>query len=227
MKEYHKINSIFKRDDKGIILPDEFSQPEFEFLRNNTWVWTEKVDGTNIRVMWDGEEMTLRFGGKTANAQMPVFLYEKLQQLFTKEKFYGRGTMCLYGEGFGNRIQKAGKLYNSSGVDFVLFDIRIGEWWLIREVVDDFAKEIGIKSVPIVGEGTLDEAVMFVKNGFQSTWGNFPAEGLVLRPKVELQARGGQRIITKIKHSDFTKLEARLQEVKRGTVSNEGCAGSE
>ena len=35
------------------------------------------------------------------------------------------------------------------------------------------------------------------------------AEGLVLRPKIELQTRRGKRIITKIKHSDFKRLEGK------------------
>lgn len=27
---------------------------EFDYLKDNTWIFTEKVDGTNIRIMWDG-----------------------------------------------------------------------------------------------------------------------------------------------------------------------------
>ncbi len=38
----------------------EFAQPEFETLKDVQWEWTEKVDGTNIRIMievltWDME----------------------------------------------------------------------------------------------------------------------------------------------------------------------------
>jgi len=39
--------------------------------------------------------------------------------------------------------------------------------------------------------------------GFMSAWGEFKAEGIVARPSIELIARNGKRIITKIKHKDF------------------------
>jgi len=202
--EYHKIQSVYKRSPDGkVFLIGEWSLPEFEYLQNNVWVWTEKVDGTNIRVMWDGETLELKFGGKTDNAQIPTFLYDRLNVLFPKEKFYGRQTMCLYGEGFGAKIQKGGGNYISKGVDFVLFDVKIEEWWLNRDSVECLAKELYIQIVPIIGEGTLNEAIEKVKNGFLSQWGNFTAEGLVMRPKVELKARSGKRIITKVKHKDF------------------------
>lgn len=66
MKEYHKINTIFKRDPETrnkTLLEGQYSVPEFEYLANNKWIFTEKIDGTNIRVMWDGKKVT--FGGKT------------------------------------------------------------------------------------------------------------------------------------------------------------------
>lgn len=210
MKKYHKIQTIFKRDmsNKGKIT-DEFALPEFEYLKDNQWVFTEKVDGTNIRVMWDGKNVV--FGGKTDNAQIPVFLLYKLQELFEgnkkqlfKDKFGEEGNICLYGEGYGNKIQKGGGNYIPDGVDFVLFDVKIGDWWLERENIEDIAQHFGIKAVPIIGEGTILEAVEKTEKGFKSQWGDFVAEGIVLKPKVELMSRKGERIITKIKHKDFT-----------------------
>jgi hypothetical protein len=54
MKEYHKIQTVFKRDPSNnykTLLEGEFAIPEFGYLQDNEWVFTEKVDGTNIRVM--------------------------------------------------------------------------------------------------------------------------------------------------------------------------------
>jgi hypothetical protein len=110
--------------------------------------------------------------------------------------------LCLYGEGYGAKIQKIGGLYRPDQ-DFVLFDVRIGEWWLQRADVEDIAQKLELDIVPIIGEGTLHDAVAVAKEGFNSTWGNFQAEGIVARPKVELKTRNGQRIITKIKCCDF------------------------
>jgi len=217
MKEYHKIKTLFVRDPKNMryVLEGEWSCPELEYLKENLWTFTEKVDGTNIRVMWDGKSVT--FGGKTDNAQMYVPLMQKLQELFNttpkrlllKELFKGEEnevlSVCLYGEGYGAKIQKGGGNYRPDGVDFVLFDVKVGNWWLQRKDCEDIAVKLGIKVVPIVGEGTLLEAVEMVKNGLTSQWGDFEAEGLVCRPKTELCTRGGNRIITKIKSRDFIK----------------------
>jgi len=213
MKEYHKIQTVYKRDEKTKqIIEGDYSMPEFEFLKDNTWVFTEKVDGTNTRVMWNGSNVV--FGGKTDNAQIPVNLLYKLQELFegtAKREIFNAvfhddvapPQVCMYGEGYGARIQKGGGNYISDGVDFVLFDVRIGDWWLERENVVDIANQFNIKVVPVIGEGTLDEAVEMTRKGFNSLWGEFSAEGIVARPKVELKTRRGERIITKIKSRDF------------------------
>lgn len=214
MKDYHKIYTVFKRDPKTKkIIPGRYSLPEFEFLKDNWWIFTEKVDGTNIRIMWDGENIT--FGGKTDDAQIPTFLLSKLQELFhNKEKLFKQlfnkdekaMEVCLYGEGYGRKIQEAGKLYLPDNVDFVLFDVRVGWWWLERANVADIAQKLGIKIVPIIGEGTLVHAVQMARKGFKSKWGDFIAEGIIAIPKTELKTRKGDRIITKIKHKDFKDL---------------------
>lgn len=209
MIKYPKIESLFSRDDKTHkLIEGQWRLPEFEYLKDNIWEWTEKVDGTNIRVIWNGEAMIFR--GRTDKASMPVFLYEKLQELFSVEKMRKvfcdacpEEPVCLYGEGYGAKIQKGGHNYISDGVDFVLFDVLIGKWWLKREDVEGIAGALSIGVVPIVGEGSLGDMVSLVQDGFRSRWGDFPAEGLVARPKVELKARGGRRIITKVKHRDF------------------------
>ncbi len=217
MTKYHKILTVFKRDrtNKGKIIFGEYAAPEFDYLKDNMWVFTEKVDGTNIRVMWDGENVI--FGGKTDNAQMPVFLLYRLQELFegTAKKKLFRETftdtktgeimtdVCLYGEGFGARIQKGGGNYIKDGVDFALFDVKIGDWWLERTNIEDIADKLGINVVPIVCESDLLDMANIAQCGFKSKWGDFMAEGIVAKPALELRNRAGHRIITKIKHKDF------------------------
>lgn len=215
MNEYHKITTLFKRNPKNMrfVFEGQWAEPEIEWLKDNKWVWTEKVDGTNIRVMWNGTAVS--FGGKTDNAQIYVPLINKLAGLFDttpkrqlfKEMFNDPEKelpqVCLYGEGYGARIQKGGGNYKKDDVDFVLFDVKIGETWLERKNVEDIAVKLGIKIVPIVGEGTLLQAVELIKGGLKSQWGDFLAEGLVCRPEVELRNRRGHRIITKIKARDF------------------------
>lgn len=209
MREYHKIPTVYARDPstnyKTLII-GQYAEPELEYLANNQWVFTEKVDGTNIRVMFSGEGIT--FGGKTDNAQIPAFLVAKLNERFLpqvdrfRELFPNVTEVCLYGEGYGARIQKGGGNYRADQ-DFVLFDVKIGNWWLQHSDVLDIAIKLDLEIVPIIGKGTLPEMVDMAQVGFESQWGEFDAEGIVARPEVELIARNGKRIITKIKHKDF------------------------
>ena len=205
--EYQKIQTVFKRDPETkhkTLLMGEYALPEFQYLRNNRWCFTEKVDGTNIRVYWDGKDV--RFQGRTDRAQIPTTLVAQLQDLFPTSAFSGEqynDGITLYGEGYGARIQKGGGNYKADGVDFVLFDVRVGNWWLKRTDVMDVATDHGIQVVPAVGYGTLDELVEMVGEGFNSWWGGFRAEGIVARPSVDMYDRRGHRIITKLKHKDF------------------------
>jgi hypothetical protein len=208
MVEYHKIQTVFKRDMNTkykTLLEGEYSLPEFEYLKNNIWEYSEKLDGLNTRVEWDGINIT--FGGKTENAQIPQQLVNNLNSTFLPKKslfvdIFKESNVTLFGEGVGNKIQKGGGNYRQDQ-GFVLFDIRIGDWWMNRDVVNGIADQLGIEYVPKIGEGTLLEMVDFTRDGFNSQWGNFIAEGIVAIPKVELFTRSGHRIITKIKYKDF------------------------
>jgi len=220
MHKYPKIKTAYLRDPENkykTLLEGQWATPEFEYLKDNTWVFTEKVDGTNVRVMWDG--IGVRFGGRTDRAQLPTFLYDKLQDLFSDtafarvfpvdeqdgiERLY---DVCLYGEGYGARIQKGGGNYIPDSVDFILFDVRVEDWWLKREDVEDVAQKFGISVVPIVNEGRLLKAVGLARQGFHSQVADTTmiAEGLVMRPKVDLCDRQGNRILAKIKYKDFRR----------------------
>jgi ATP-dependent RNA circularization protein (DNA/RNA ligase family) len=209
MKEYHKIQTVFKRDmeNKGkTLLIGQWTLPEFEYLAGNQWVYTEKVDGTNIRIMFDGDKVS--FCGKTDNAAIPAKLVERLRERFPDgEAFksaFDCGGVCLYGEGYGAGIQKGGTYRPNQ--DFVLFDVKVGDWWLQREDVEDVAVKLDLDIVPVIGRGTLHECIDRVRGGLESMWGNFQAEGIVARPATELVSRGGHRIIAKIKCRDFSSM---------------------
>lgn len=208
MFEYHKIETVFRRNPLNknkTLIEGEYSKEEFLYLANNKWIGTEKVNGTNIRVHVGAD---IKFGGKTMNAQISTFLYDKLNELFPYDKVKEAlpdGEIVLYGEGYGAKIQKGGGDYISDGCNFILFDILIGGWWLNRKNVVDIAHKLGIYVVPVVYIGTLDEGIERVRKGFTSELGNCTAEGLVMRPVVELFDRSKQRIITKIKYKDFKR----------------------
>jgi len=208
--EYHKIPTVFKRDPETkfkTLLWGKFATPELHYLAESTWMFTEKIDGTNIRVII-GSDRTV-FYGKTGNAQIPPFLRSKLEELFPLGKLHDtfpdeKEIVCLYGEGYGAKIQSGGG-YTPDGCGFILFDVKVGKWWLKREDVEEIAHKLGILAVPIISYGTLQEAVDMAQFPTPSRIGNRDREGLVMRPEVDLLDRAGNRIIAKIKFKDFAK----------------------
>lgn len=215
MRKYEKIDTIFARDVEGTkrLCPGLFRDPTIEFLSKLDWIWTEKVDGTNIRVYWDGHTVT--FGGRTDNAQIPTDLINYLNDTFVTtdaeemfEQLFGEKEVILFGEGYGRKIQKVGSKYLPNSISFILFDVLIGENYQEREWVEQTAMAFNIPVVPIVGHGSLEHAVDYVKSHPNSVIASqlVEMEGIVCRPRYELRDRRGNRIIVKIKWEDIKEL---------------------
>lgn len=212
--EYPKIDSIYKRDKKGKFLIGEFSRPEFEYLADKPWLWTEKVDGTNIRLSWgpgapiSGNEVSY-ISGRTDNAQIPPKLLKRLVEIHKSlpwgEVFHTvtpDSWVVLYGEGYGAGIQKGGGNYRPDQ-DFVLFDVRVGSFWLSRDNVVDVANKMDLDVVQRVVIGTVSEAIEAACSAYASYWPGVLPEGLVGRPLVDLYTSQGSRVTTKVKAKDF------------------------
>jgi hypothetical protein len=204
--EYPKIHSVFKRDDRGRFT-SEFSRDAFEYLYDNDWEATEKIDGTNIRIIWNADLHTVEVRGKTDRAQIPDHLHQVLLGMFGTEKFieFEYPSMTIFGEGFGPKIQKGGK-YLEGDPSFILFDIYLGSYWLRRTDMMNIGSTLGIPfTVRSYGFRTLGSWVVDMRTGeeFKSAFGDFLAEGLVLRPRIPLFDHQSHRVITKIKYKDF------------------------
>lgn len=218
--EYPKINTLFKRDAENIIIPSQFTLPEFEYLKDCKFECTEKIDGTNIRVEIDWIEegnFKIGFKGRTDKAVIPTHLLKKLHELFkdfnpeSVFKLTQPTHITLYGEGYGVKIQNGGN-YIKDNVSFILLDIKIDNWWLSRESCEEIASKLNLAIVPLIGYMTIQEAIDFVKKGFKSTISEnkeYDAEGLVLKTPQGLLFRNGSRIIFKLKTTDFRKFKAR------------------
>lgn len=211
MNEYTKIETIFERDMEGSkkLIEGKFRNETVEFLKDNKWICTEKIDGTTIGIVWDGHKVS--YQGRTERAQIPAHLMNKLIEMFggeTNEELFeqkfGEMPVVLFGEGYGAKIQKCGGNYRSD-VSFILFDVYLPEQnlWLKRDALEDIAKTFGVDIVPIVLTGTLQDAVDFVKQKPKSTIGVADMEGLVCKPAVDMLDRMGRRVIVKVKVRDF------------------------
>lgn len=212
MKEYHKIETPFNRAEDGTkkLIEGSWRSETVEMLKDVRWRWTEKVDGTNIRINWDGHKVT--FGGRTDRAQIPADLVNWLNEKFSTpeaeelfEQKFGENEVTLYGEGYGRKIQGVGSLYIPDGVAFILFDVTVGETFLKWDGVCDVATAFGISVVPVAGTGTLEEAVAYIKTKPQSIINEAaPMEGVVCRPVIDVFDRMHRRVIVKVKVHDFT-----------------------
>ena len=211
MTEYTKIETIFERDMEGTkkLIEGKFRNETVEYLKENRWIGTEKIDGTNIGIVWDSHKVS--YQGRTERAQIPAHLMNKLIEMFggtvNEELFeqkFGEMQVILFGEGYGAKIQKGGGNYRSD-VSFILFDVYLPEQnlWLKRDAVEDIAKTFGVDVVPIVYEGDIAGAVEFVKGKPKSTIGMADMEGIVCKPAVDMLDRTGRRLIVKIKVCDF------------------------
>lgn len=210
MERYHKIDTLFRRDMEGNkkLIEGEFRNPTMEYLKDNEWTFTEKVDGMNMRIHWDGHKVT--FAGRSKNAHLPGDLVERLTELFQgnineeifEEKF-GENPVTFYGEGYGAGIQKGGNYSDTK--EFILFDVMVGDMFLERENVEEIAKAFNIDVVPVFPFKTLQEAIDHVKTRPFSPVGKglIESEGVVGVPKVRLTDFRGNRVIVKVKTCDF------------------------
>ena len=208
MKQYEKIETVFCRDTNGTkrLVLNDYRNPTIAYLKDNIWLFTEKVDGTNIRVHWDGHKV--EFGGRTDKAQIPGPLLNKLNEMFMTteaeelfEQTWGDKDVILFGEGYGPKIQNGGDY--RSDVSFILFDVLVGNNYQEREWVEKTAQMFNIDVVPIVLTGTIQDGIDYVMKHPRSTMGTAMMEGVVGRPMIELRDRRGERVIVKIKWEDF------------------------
>lgn len=184
-----------------------------------------------------GVEFTLAYKGKTDNAQMPKNLDKHLKENYPEykvltalglKKYIPVGEWVehkwvdtnnlpdatkiprvydIYGEGYGAGIQSGG--YYCQDQRFIIFDVKVNDLYLGYDSRDEIATNLGCPVVPLIGYFTIDEAIEFVKTGFNSTIAETEhlAEGLVVKTDCGLKNRRGERIVTKIKTCDFRKWE--------------------
>jgi len=209
--KYPKIQSLWKRDanEKYIIMEGDYSKEEFRSIR--FWSITEKIDGTNIRVLFNGE--SVEFRGRTDNAQIPATLVANLIDTFLvenlKKQFPDSTDVILYGEGYGPKIQKGGGLYRED-TGFILFDVVVHGIWLTRDSVTDIANKLCIDLVPLLPLSTVTQAIDYVKSFPKSVVAKQEKEieGVVARAEPLVLYRDGTPVMWKLKCNDYHKLES-------------------
>lgn len=80
---YQKINTLYKRDmtkPKKPIILGEYSESEFEVLKDLKWEATEKIDGTNMSCCFHPGLRMIEIRGKTENASIPTHLHKRMEE---------------------------------------------------------------------------------------------------------------------------------------------------
>lgn len=118
----------------------------------------------------------------------------------------------IYGEYYGNGIQKCGPRYSKDN-HFVVFDIKYGNWWMPIDKRNELCYRLGLDVVPTVGAMTLREAEEMVRKGFVTKLKGVDdptllEEGLVCRTPYNLKDSAGERLIVKIKYCDYVEYDA-------------------
>lgn len=214
MYKYTKIETPFKRDMDGTkkLIEGDFRSEAVDYLSRNQWFFSEKADGMNVGIFWDGHRVN--YQGRTERANIPAHLMNRLIEIFGTneaeemfEQMFGEKEVVLFGEGYGAKIQKGGGNYIPDGCDFILFDVYIpsSDTWLLWNDIISIADAFNIKHVPLIMTGTIQEAIDFVKTKPVSHINpNHEMEGLVGKPLVDLYDRNHKRVMVKIKVKDFT-----------------------
>lgn len=239
---YPKIDTLFTRGE-DFYVTDQIRRPEF--LTVNKWLVSEKVDGMNIRVSLEPETIVdthkgtredtwkVVVRGKTSKADIPPHLLNFLHDKITVEKMKAlwlpskdpetgeeipqEYPITLFGEGYGQKIQKGGGAYFPSdlskeeAVGFIVFDVLVGdESWLEWENVKDICKKLDIPHVPYVTMNIdqLDDFIYMVKckthsDVAQLNGGKRPIEGIVAKSIPQLFNARGERVMWKLKSRDF------------------------
>ncbi len=227
--KYPKIDSLYERWRKDIHTKEQlpegikfgdhiegiYSNPIFKYLRDCSWLWSEKLDGTNIRIIVPSQEnpdIRIKIKGRDDNSSIPQVLIDWILDWIHREDAIIRDSFVngaiLFCEGVGENIQK-GHLFGMQHLK--LLDIKVGNFWLEKTSIAEIATSLYLDFAPIRLEGTIQDAINFVQGNQRSAFDNglledrtsLRIEGLVGQPYHRLFDAQGNRIQVKIKWEDF------------------------
>ena len=213
---YHSIDTptimdqeIFNTTKKRILKScdssnkEDFHLEEVFYLKDNIWIGSRKCDGTNCRVLFDGNEVF--YNGKTNRANFSNDQKEYIEETFKEEIFeeYFRKEgksprVVIFGELVGPKIQN-GDNNSFKELEFIVFDVLINNVFLDVENIKQIAKYFNLRSSYdlLTIKGSLYQLQEIVKDK------DFKYEGLVVKPLVELYTKNKNRLILKIKKRDY------------------------
>lgn len=176
----------------------------------------EKVHGTSAHVSYNLGQLHFSPGGCNLDPFVALFNKEELEAKF---KALGHEKVVVFGEAYGGKLFKMKETYGDK-LQFIVFDIRIGDSWLDVPKMAQLAADLGFEVVPWELVSTDVEVLnslrdrpseVAVRRGCAA---DREREGVVLRPPFEVTLNNGERLIVKHKGAKF---EERQNVPKVGT----------
>ena len=172
----------------------------------------EKIHGTSANIRFKMESVeprrcTLSFASGGAKQSTFISLFDG-QALLAKFDALGHADVRVYGEAYGGSMQRMKETYGDK-LKFIVFEVKIGDFWLDVPNAANVARKLGLDFVHYVEISTdLEEidaqrdadSMQAVRNGCGE---GKMREGIVLRPLVELVTLNGNRVVAKHKRDDF------------------------
>ena len=156
MIEYQKIETLYKFDNVTKTYRKEFFNPYVDYLKDNEWIASEKIDGTNVQVEYDGHRVA--FHGRTERTNFPKEVLAALTGKFADsevvfEQMFGDKPVILFMECYGGIMKE-----NEHDV-LATFDpqIIVDNWDKIRSIIAEIPsaeemealyKAVGSKYLP-------------------------------------------------------------------------------
>ncbi|WP_457559376.1 RNA ligase family protein [Candidatus Harpocratesius sp.] len=216
MRKYIEIEPIYR---KKYIESFIRKYPE---LKNEEFILTEKIDGTNVRLCFTidgrlvlGSRNQILDEGKDHFGLKEVIKQPEYQNLiaFLKEKVfeYKKEIMLvgeLFGKGINNRIE-----YGEKRINF--FDIYVDDKLQPQKVFFEILQRFPELCVPILErihglQKAIDYPALFV-----SKISNDFAEGLVIKPFSKIYRRGGIIFYLKNKNPEFEERPSKSKKTNR------------
>lgn len=223
MLPYSSIETVYTRDKETNVL----NFGEIRCIENtciNTWTISEKIDGTNIRIIVTKGGIEIR--GRTDKAQLNQDLvkvilaifpsHERLLEYFTEyrgQELPDEWSVTFYGEGYGAGIQAGGSYSDTKR--FRCFDLLLGEsWWTDDDEMRRVCDELSIPTVPCLAVSPnlpktreeLAEIIPFSHVAYEDRGVSYIlAEGIVAKPLHVLLNRHKDRVMWKITFREWEK----------------------
>lgn len=221
--EYPKTENLYARDPDTMRLITRHRSEEPSLIAR--WFVTEKIDGTNMRLLYDPSTGEVEVRGRSDRANIARDLEATMLEMCpvdALERVFGEfvgsrdGTVTIFGEGYGAGIQGGGDY--SPTKTFAAFDIMY-HWpdgkdsWCNPSTSWELFAQLGVSTVPTippsgtgVGLDNLRSHVHELMNS-GSRIGGGASEGVVARTDPYLFGQNGSRVMFKLKCADLLEVE--------------------